>query len=169
MADCDSRLGDARLNRTREVTLSLLISTVLCLFTKGRCQLKFPKSHENKKQLQKHIVFNSPYFSSLPPTIWSCATYLTSKFPLWWRLGELLWTGCIWANAGLLDAYGSGLKCSLVVSCIVINVFSLTSYWKHEKHANICCCLCFWHVRIVSFAGWWLQLNDMLCGFITDS
>ena len=42
------------------------------------------------------------------------------------------------ANVGLLDFYGSGLTYSLVVSCIVIHIFTWDVSNMDGNHANIC-------------------------------
>lgn len=101
-------------------------------------QTMFPKKPWRSKVTRKAHCFYLFYFYSPLPAIWSCAIYdLTSTFSIFvadvgndpgLRVGIVF----IWANVGLLDFYGSGLKCSLVVSCIVIHIFTrdLLKGWK---------------------------------------
>lgn len=62
-------MGGSRLNHTREVTLSTLISTPRSVSHHKRevtieevPKTMFPERHEGQKQLEKHIVFTHPTF-----------------------------------------------------------------------------------------------------------
>lgn len=149
MADCGSWVGDSRPNPARDVTLSPLISTPSSVpHPKRKVTIEeIPKTMCPKKPWRStvarkaHCLYSS-YFYSPRPTIWSCATCdLTSTFSL--SVADegngpgLSGVGFIWANVGLLEFYGSGLKYSQLHLALWFT-FSPGTYWKDGNHANIC-------------------------------